>query len=288
MKVERSNIEFPIWRKKVDSSLFQHGGTTIPNWACRMWGIDKLFSACSSKSDPDSQVEIIFEQTHYPGWVTIATKGRASPAYRLWFTDDLQYKLKEIFPMSFMRDIESRLRKRKTTPIEVEIPFWEFLDIEFDIKKKQFYFTAYYTQRPSFPELFKRLIGSPMIHKVDDELMDKPTFRIYKQDWKTRVQLDFEIEVDNIIYTLADTNNKLIYVGEAKRLVKRLKGDHKTIPNWDYYRYDVLPRQITDRQRVTLERMFIRYLASLIRNKANISNLNISDYSLVNDRIDFN
>jgi len=34
--------------------------------------------------------------------------------------------------MSFMRDIEGRLRKKgnKKTDIEDEIPFWEFLDIE--------------------------------------------------------------------------------------------------------------------------------------------------------------
>jgi hypothetical protein len=30
MKVERSDVEFPIWRKKVDKSLFEHNGTTVP------------------------------------------------------------------------------------------------------------------------------------------------------------------------------------------------------------------------------------------------------------------
>jgi hypothetical protein len=37
--------------------------------------------------------------------------------------------------MSHMRDLESRLRK-DTTDIETQIPFWEFLDIEFDGQKK--------------------------------------------------------------------------------------------------------------------------------------------------------
>jgi len=36
MKLERSNIEFPIWRKKVDKSLFEDSGTTVPEWACHM------------------------------------------------------------------------------------------------------------------------------------------------------------------------------------------------------------------------------------------------------------
>lgn len=61
--------------------------------------------------------------------------------------------------MSFMRDLESRLRKDKER-IEDDIPFWEFIDLEFDKNNRIFHLTAYYTQKPSFPELFRRLIGS--------------------------------------------------------------------------------------------------------------------------------
>ena len=112
MKLERSNIEFPIWRKKVDSSLLQHSGTTIPNWACKMWDISSIYSQSVSRKDPSSRTRIIFERMEYPGWVTIATRGRKTPAYRLWFSDEIQYMLKQVFQMTYMRDIESRLRKK--------------------------------------------------------------------------------------------------------------------------------------------------------------------------------
>ena len=36
MKLERSDVEFAVWRKKVDKSLFEHNGTTVPEWVCRM------------------------------------------------------------------------------------------------------------------------------------------------------------------------------------------------------------------------------------------------------------
>tara|TARA_B100000700_G_C14795092_1_gene737823 strand:- start:61 stop:198 length:138 start_codon:yes stop_codon:yes gene_type:complete len=39
MKIERSKVDFPLWRKKVDKSLFEHNGTTIPLWACEMWSL---------------------------------------------------------------------------------------------------------------------------------------------------------------------------------------------------------------------------------------------------------
>ena len=41
--------------------------------------------------------------------------------------------------MSFMRDIEYRLRNDKSTNIEDEIAFWEFLDIEHDYLNREFF-----------------------------------------------------------------------------------------------------------------------------------------------------
>jgi len=39
-KAERTNVECPLWRKKVDNSIFRDAGTTIPNWACDLWKFD--------------------------------------------------------------------------------------------------------------------------------------------------------------------------------------------------------------------------------------------------------
>jgi len=268
MKLERKKVKFPLWRKKVDSSLFHYNMTPIPNWACDMWAVDSHFQHCSSKKNPKSRVTIVLEKEKYDGWVTCSTRGEEVREYRLWYSKDLQHKLKDVFVMTFMRDIEYRLRKDKSINIEDEIPFWEFLDIEYDSQSRVFYFSAYYTQKPSFPELFKRMIGSPMLHKIDDELSDKRPFRIYTQGWKPREQLDFEIEAENVLYYLIDTVGKLLYIGEASRLVKRLRQEHSAIKNWNYYRYDVLPTVVTADQRVMFERMLIRDLASLLGNKA--------------------
>ena len=286
MKIERSKVRFPLWRKKVDASLFHYKGTTIPGWACDMWYIDQNFNACTSKRNQNSVVNIAFEKERYSGWVTCAKQGRKTPAYRLWFSDDLLSKIKDVFLMSFMRDIEYRLRNDKSVNIEEEIPFWEFLDIEYDHRNKEFLFTAYYTQKASFPELFKRMIGSPMLHKIDDELTGKVAFRIYTQEWKPREALDYEIEAENTLYTLIDTVNKLLYIGEATKLVKRLRQEHSSIKNWNYYRYHVLPNTINTEHRIMLERMLIRDFASLMESKSDINQISISEYRLTNEKID--
>ena len=285
MKIERSKVEFPLWRKKVDSSLFEYKGTTIPTWACMMWGIQELFGQCTSKKNKDAEVLILFRKKDYPGWVTIAREKRKTPAYRLWFDDELCLELKHKFLMSYMRSLEKKLSASEKSDIEKVIPFWEFLDIEFDSDEKVFRFEAYYYQEPSFPALFKRLIGSPALQQIDDELYEKGPGRIYKQSWKPKTELEFELGAQNVIYTLIDTENKLLYVGEAKELVKRLSQRYSSIPEWNYYRYDVLPPQLSS-YRVAFERMLIRDYAEILENKSGIKCLKISDYTLANDKID--
>jgi hypothetical protein len=289
LKLERSDVDYPLWRKKVDSSLFRQNGTIIPRWACRMWGIDEDFSTSNSKAMVSSKIEVEFKGKTYNGWVTVAKEGKraTSPAFRLWYQKQLSYELKDAFLMSFVRDIEDRLRKssgKDGNSIEEAIPFWEFLDIEYQRGAKKFYFQAYYTQKPVFSELFKRFIESPVLHKIDDELADKPPFRVYKSKWKPRAELEFELRANNVLYFLIDTKNKLFYVGEAANLIDRLRQDHRSIPNWDYFRYNVLPDEIFH-HRKTFERMAIRDFASIFEN-GYVDSIKISDYRLINDKID--
>ena len=148
-----------------------------------------------------------------------------------------------------------------------------------------FRFVAYYKQEPSFPSLFTRLIGSPSIARVDDEVHGKKGHRIHKQDWKPRENLEYEIGATNVIYLLADTERKLLYIGEAKDLIKRLSQRYPSIPKWNFFRYDVLPEHL-ESLRVPLERMVIRSFASILENKKGVPSILISAYKLANDKID--
>src|SRR5262249_10548937 len=99
-------------------------------------------------------------------WVTTGPHGRGSPAFRLWFDETLSLELKHAFLMSYMRSLEGSLSAEGD--VEYRIPFWEFLDIEFDRENRVFRFAAYYAVRPAFPHLFKRLIGSPAMKRIDE------------------------------------------------------------------------------------------------------------------------
>jgi hypothetical protein len=287
MKTERSDIEFPLWRKKVDATLFKRGATPIPKWLSKIWDIDKLFSKSNSIKDASSEVTIEFEKKIFKANVV---KMKEREMYRLFFEAQLSDLLKDIFLMSYMRSIEQDLRKHKEEykeqDIEVEIPFWEFLDIEFDSKRKSFYFKAYYVQKAAYTELFKELVNSHTLKFIDDTINEKEEFRFIKQDWLPKSKLSSQIDAKNVIYNLIDTKNKKIYIGEAESLNNRLKPIRKEIKNWDFYRFDCLPLGLTKTQRVAIERLIIRTFASFFENKKGISTKNVSEYSLANDKID--
>jgi hypothetical protein len=213
--------------------------------------------------------------------VTIAEKKRKTPAYRLWYDSDLGVELKNTFVMSYMRTLEKKLRPHDKEGIEKEIPFLEFIDIEFDHTKKLFRFVAHYRQEPSFPELFKRFISSPKIDVIDDEVNQEDQEEIYKQSWKNREMLEFELGAQNVIYMLIDTDNKLLYIGEALDLEKRLSQKNASIPNWNYYRYDVLPPKLSD-YRVPLKDMLNNIFAEILEDERWVEFMKIHDFDLAN------
>ena len=282
-KLERTNIQFPVWRKKVDNSLLRHGQTPIPKWVSENMGLEKVYPCKSSlKKNNLTEAIINFNNHSYKAYVT---SKKPDYGYRLFFQEDLIEVLKRTFLMTNMRNLESMLRKNNAE-IEEDIPFWEFLDIEFDINNRRFIFTDHYKQKPIFPELFKNIGGSPALKSLEDEVLNKNDFRIHKQDWREKEFLDSEIGALNVIYTLLDSKNKLLYVGEAKDLIKRLKQRYPSIPNWSHYRYDVLPKKTSTQVRLAIERMVIRSYASLLSNKSKVKTINISIYKLANDKID--
>lgn len=59
MKYEQKNVDFPLWREKVDKSLFTEG-IPLPNWVADMWSIPQEFSKKLRKRDPGGIVDIEF------------------------------------------------------------------------------------------------------------------------------------------------------------------------------------------------------------------------------------
>ncbi|MEQ1675547.1 MAG: hypothetical protein ABL876_02525 [Chitinophagaceae bacterium] len=287
MKTERSNIEHPMWRKKVDTVLLERQHTPIPNWLSKLWLIKNFVGLNTSKKEVQSEVTINFQKIKYQGWITYARYQQKDPLYKLFISKELAQRLKDSFVMSYMRTLEWRLRKLNNYKgsIEEEIPFWEFLDIEFDNEKKQFFFTAHYFQKPLFPELFKQFVKSHILKDIENRLSEKGDFKFIKEDWLSKKEFKTFLARKNIIYYLLDSKNHLLYIGEAQHS-SRIPHARPEIPNWDYFRVDCLPEWLSRGERLELERLVIRSFASVLTNMKGIKTQKISDYTLMNRKID--
>jgi hypothetical protein len=248
-----------------------------------MWKIDTLFSRKGGRHDPTSRVELEFQTRSYVGAVVGQARPNGRRSYRLWFDEELRIALAQTFVMSNMRDLEGRLQSvaGQKGNVEQDIPFWEFLDIEFNRKRRQFLLTAYYPQKPSFPLLFHRMAGAPALKRIRDEIAGKSPFRIHKQEWRPRDQFELEIGATNVIYMLTDSDKRLVYVGETDDLVSRLSRGHVQIPDWDFYRYDALPAAWAP-YRLQIERMLIFDVEQLLNGFPGIP----VPLRLVNVRVD--
>ena len=283
-RVERSNVSAGMWRKKVDNSLFRSGETPIPNWVAISWNLDPTDKNRKSQSNFD--IKIKFKRKLYDGNIK-SVKTPSSRRLRLRFEPLLVEELKKTYPMSYLRDLEAQLQGGVDN-VENDIPFWEFLDIEYSDSEQMVTFTAHYTQAPLFKNLFNNLIGSAPLKSIEDFAYGESKFKIYKQDWKPISQIQNELAGFPGIYMLIDNTNKLLYIGEAgnigKRIVQHLTGSG--VNTWEQYRYDVLPKDSSKEIRLEIERMLIRSYATLMINNSDIYSQKISSYKLVNKKID--
>ena len=60
---------------------------------------------------------------------------------------------------------------------------------------------------------------------------------------------------------------------------------HPSIPEWTHFRYDILPNGMAP-HRKTLERIVIRYFASVLANEKGVDSFPISQYPPANEKID--
>lgn len=139
-----------MWRKKMDGSMFNDRCTVIPKWV-----VDNVFKIRGrfpekEKNHPMSQAFISINRgkgkfTRHTATVTTSPRG-GLPVMRLYFEDDVVSWLKEAFKMTYLRDNERKSHGLNGPTIESLIPFWEFIDIEWEEETSTFHFTAWYTQ----------------------------------------------------------------------------------------------------------------------------------------------
>lgn len=295
VRSDRRSVSFPMWRKKVDRTILNDNGCTVlPAWIVDNFGIRDKFG--EGKNNPENQILIHFQNKRYEGGsITVQTEGRTNPFYRLWLPLPLVEELRVAFQMTYIRGLEEELQKKTSEGdsndfnSESQIPFWEFLDIEFDSSKGEIHLTAHWKQEVMFPMFFREIINSQLGTRIEQEVLKGKDLVIAKSDWIPRSHLKNQLNEKNVIYWLIDKNNKQLYVGMAENLTKRVTENRSEIPDWTHYRYDSLPSAFDEKIRHAIEKMIIRSMASLLENEPVngkvIDSVKFSEYTLMNKQI---
>lgn len=144
---ERSDVKFPMWRKKVDLSLLRNGVTPVPLWMCKLWGIVEDFRGINSSLSPQSavNVQIYGKKLLQKGTLTCQIKGRGSLLFRLNFDEGTLRWLRQAYASAYLlfeTQGETSQYRNKTHD------FSDFLDIEYNKEWRRFILRDYYKQRP--------------------------------------------------------------------------------------------------------------------------------------------
>jgi len=132
--------------------------------------------------------------------------------------------------------------------------------------------------------LFQRLVEENVFGWIFDQ--EKKEYLIQKSTtWYNVSQFNSHKHACNVIYYLAHTKKKLIYIGKAHNFGTRVKPGrkHQEMPgDWDKFKYDIIRPEFKNILK-RIEDHTIRTTASIIKNNKKYPSLNIGNYTIVND-----
>ncbi len=117
-----------MWRKRVDKSLLKDGTTPIPLWLAKQWKLNEIFNF-------ESGTEIVAIKTShkYLGELSLINNPNRFQ-YRLTLHEPVRTQLRNTYHHSYQTLVLDNQKKETL----------EFLDIEFDQKKKTFILVSWY------------------------------------------------------------------------------------------------------------------------------------------------
>lgn len=260
------------------------------------WGVTfpkehvKDFEAgVSIRPGSSRRVEIIWDNKKYSARLSNVKRKGYKPVYQIrWDNNkELLSKLRKTFIQSYvilksqkeLFDISKKERKYFRSKLRGGEQ--EVLIIK-PISPKKIKFDVFIRIENEWNTLFERLAEENVFGWLFDKdrkyLISKSTSWIRLKDFEKHAN------AVNVIYYLANTKKKLVYIGKAEILGRRIRPGrkHQNMPSdWDKFRYDIVKSEysnILDK----IEDHTIRSFASILKNKKNYPTLGLSFYSLVN------
>ena len=235
------------------------------------------------------EITIIWDKKKYKARLSHVKRTKASPVYQIRWDNNraLLNKIRRTFIQSYviiksqkeLFDISKTQREHFRTALsggqqEVAI----FTPVNTRIVKCKVFIQIDSGWNKLFSRLADENVFGWLFEKGKKYLITKST------NWLRKKEFKHHAFTTNVIYYLSHTKKKLLYIGKAEVLGKRVKPGllHQRMPgDWDKFKYDVIKPEYSN----LLERIedhTIRVFASVLKNRKNYPSLEVGDYALVN------
>ena len=266
--------------KKIDRSMLEWGLTFPEEY------IKDFEGRVPVKLGHSRPVEVIWDKKKYSVRLSNVKRKKYKPVLQLrWDNNkELLAKLRKTFIQSYvisksqkeLFDIDKKGKKyfrSKFLQEALKIRPINYRRIQFDIFIKV---------ETEWNHLFERLAEENVFGWLFDK--DKKYLISRSVNWQDIGVFNNHANAVNVIYYLANTEKKLIYIGKAETLGKRVRPGrkHQNMPaDWDKFRYDIVKPEysnILDK----IEDHTIRAFASILENTKKHPSLKLGKFKLAN------
>ncbi len=265
--------------KKVDKSFFKYGITITKKY-------ESLFLMGHPLNIGTSRpITLKWGNKKYQAKISYVNIKNKKPVYQLRWDNSpkLQAALKQEFIQSyiaivsqnFVANAEEKYYITKLTGGNQEVMIFEPLSVD-EIK-----ISTFIKVETPYAELFKKLIDENVFGWLNSDINYDTQMITKYTKWIDRDKLPEHVDVPFVVYYLQDEINKQIYIGSAKRLGNRVKPHRQEIPNWNKFRYEIIHPKFHYLIK-GIEYHSIMNFARFFKNNGHLSNINVSDYTLVN------
>lgn len=267
--------------KKVDNSSF-HWGITVPKELEQDFHTGKNLPIRTSR-----EIDIIWDKKSYRAKFRHGvTRGHDYFQIRYDNNPELLKRLRKTFIQSYVilksqKELFETIEEKKQFRSKLAGGQQEVLIVQ-PIDYKTISFKVFIKIKNEWNTLFQRLADENVFGWLFDK--DKKYLISRSMNWIKKKDFEKHKNATFVIYYLVHTEKKLIYIGKADNLGKRVKPGrkHQKMPaDWDLFKYDIVKPEYSN----LLERIedhTIRSFASFFKNNQDYPSINASPYRLVN------
>ena len=264
--------------KKIDKFFFKYC-ITLPKDSVNNFIFDTPIPLGTSRD-----ITIYWKKLEYSAKLFHVNRKNACPVYQIrWdFNHELLTSLKQEFIQTYFAIESQNFEAKKRNEYYIthllggsqEVVIFKPIDIN------HINLETFIKIETPYDNIFKRFIEENVFGWLYN---DKNHNRIITKStkWLDISDLYEHEDARYVVYYLVDETNKIIYIGSAMRLGDRVKPGRTEIPQWNKFRYEIIHPKYHNLLR-DIEYHSIMNFARFFNNAGNLSNIQISDYKLVN------